>query len=238
MIRKHVMSAVAVLSLFAVVPFASAATITQTQTFSFVPDGSTPLFFNQYNGNLSDLVSVHVSVVFNKTGGQIQVDNDSNESGAISVSQGATGNLNSTDVALLKAGDVVNVGASLSATDGTSSSLQGTTGDPTDEFNVTNNVDYFQWTAGNASDNDAGFINSGLWTAGATGYIGNGTYAINLSATQYANASGLGGLATATSPSTVSGSVTVVYEAIPEPASLILMGLGSVAVLGRRRRNA
>lgn len=61
------------------------ATLIQTQSYSFVPNGNQVLTFNKFNPALGTLNSITVSVVLNKTGGRFEIDNDSESSGTINL---------------------------------------------------------------------------------------------------------------------------------------------------------
>jgi hypothetical protein len=53
---------------------ASAASIVQTKSYAFLPDGSQNLSFNKFDTTLGTLTSVTVAVNLNKTGGRFEVD--------------------------------------------------------------------------------------------------------------------------------------------------------------------
>lgn len=211
---------------------ASAATVVQTQNFSFVPNDERTLTFNQYSEE-GELESITVEIQFNKNGGSLAVDNDSVQSGEIDIEHIVQGSLGSTDVSLV---DTIGqpIGSSLEAISGTTTEIGATTDDPTNEFNNTGLGDYYFWSAAAASDSDSGNIAPGFWS----GYLGNGTFDVEVQGTQSSEASGTSALQRALVNADVDGyvRVTYTYTAIPEPASVLLMGLGTLAILARRKR--
>ena len=217
---------------------ASAATIVQTGSYSFVPDGSQSLTFNKFNTALGTLNSVTVTVVLNKTGGSYAVDNDSATAGTITLNHNVVGSLSviSGGVGLIR-NDFSSIGASGTLTAASSLSDQAvaaTTGDSASTFNATGLGDYVIFNPADTSTSNSGTVASFAQSS----YEGTGSFVLGLGATQSISASGLGGLQQAFTVSSVSGDVTVTYNytaAVPEPASALLGGLGLLALLRRRR---
>ncbi len=220
----------------------SAATIVQTEIFSFVPNDSRALTFERFDTTLGTLTSVTVSVDLTKTGGRFEVDNDSETSGTINLTHAIIGSLSSGDVSLRKSGGgVVSVGQSGSIT-ATSSllnqSVSATSGDATNAFNATGVSDYVLFEPTNVNVSDSGTIRA----ADQSDYeaVGLSTYDIAFGALQSVNATGLSGLQQAFTVASVSGSVTVTYNytavtPVPEPTSALLGGLGVLLFFRRRR---
>lgn len=215
----------------------SAATLIQTQSFAFLPDGSQDLTYNKFDTSLGTLTSVTVSVLLNKSGGQFEVDNDSTESGFITLHHNVVGSLSvvSGGVSLVR-DDLSTIGASGALTATSSMAPQevlGTTGDDTETFDATGLGDYVRFNPLNASATDSGTIAAMAQAA----FEGPGTFVLGAHALQSVNVTGLGGLQQAITVANVSGEVTVTYhyEPIPEPASALLGGLGFLALLRRRR---
>lgn len=208
----------------------------QTETFSFTPNGNVNLVFNQLNVSLASISSIQITVVMEKTGGSLSVDNDSVESGTVTFTHTLDGLLSSTDVNLLDTGFSSNwATTNLQAVSATSSFVDATSGDSTVDFNNTGDVDFFQFNPADVSDTESAFINSAVWA----GYLGTGTYTINFAASQLVNASGLGGLQQAFTVSQTSGSVTVEYTIVPEPSTFALLsGACALGFLVLRRRRA
>lgn len=214
-----------------------AATIVQTQSFSFVPNGNQVLTFNSFNTNSGTftLQSVTISITLNKVGGSLQVDNDSATGGTIDLSHQVVGSLsNSLGGGSLTRANFTIIGSSGSLT--ASSTLPGqtigaTTGDATDAFNNTADVDFLAFNPGNTSASDSGAVR----TDSISLYEGTGTFTNTLSASQLTSATGLGGLQQAFTVSNVSGDVTITYTYIPEPSTALLGALGVLGLLRRRR---
>jgi len=214
-----------------------AATIVQTETFAFVPNGSQVLTFDQFDSNsgLFTLQSVTISITLNKTGGSLQVDNDSATAGTINLthqiqaslasSLGATSLLNTTF-------QTIGATSALTATNTVTGQPIGvTSGDPTNEFNNTASSDFFALNPSDASASDSGTVNDLFESS----YVGTGTFTNTITASQLVNVSGLGGLQQAFTVSGVSGSVTITYSYIPEPSTALLGALGVLGLLRRRR---
>lgn len=219
----------------------SAATIVQTENFSFVPNGNRTLNFDKFDTTFGTLTSVTVSVDMTKSGGRFEIDNDSDTAGTIDLTHSVIGLLSSTDVSLRKAGGgIVFVGQSGSITavnSLTGQAVGASSGDSTTSFNATGNADYVLFQPANTSASDSGNIRS----ADITDYtsVGASTFNIKFDATQTVSATGLSGLQQAFTVSGVSGNVTVTYNyiaAIPEPTSSLLGALGFLTLLHRRRR--
>jgi hypothetical protein len=217
---------------------ASAASIVQTKSYAFLPDGSQNLSFNKFDTTLGTLTSVTVAVNLNKTGGRFEVDNDSETAGTITLNHNVIGSLSvvSGDVGLIRS-NFTQIGASGTLTASNSlvdQAVSATTGDATNTFNATGLGDYVLFTPANSSVSDSGTIASFAQST----YEGTGTYVLRMNANQSVNATGFGGLQQAFTVSNVLGDVTVVYnyDAVPEPTSAAIGGLGLLAILRRRRR--
>jgi len=221
----------------ALIGAAPAATLLQTQNFAFLPDGSQELTYNKFDTSLGTLTSVSVTVLLTKSGGQFEVDNDSTESGFITLHHNVVGSLSvvSGGVSLVR-NDLTSIGASGTLTATSSMSPQevmGTSGDDIETFDATGLSDYVRFNPMDASATDSGTIAAMAQAA----FEGPGTFVLGANALQSVNVTGLGGLQQAITVANVSGEVTVTYhyEPIPEPASALLGGLGFLALLRRRR---
>lgn len=208
----------------------SAATIIQTQNFSFVPSGTAPLTFNQFDTALGTLTSITITTNVTKNGGSLFVDNESATPASGNISQSVTINLTSS-VGLVDASFTA-IGNGVSAT----SSYTATVGaDDGDGPGVqTTGPDYDGTTFGQTSTSQTKDVYSGAFG----GYQGTGTYAIDAGGVQGFNTAAIGGAAVAIDPASVLGDVTITYNftAIPEPSSALLGGIGCLALLRRRRR--
>jgi hypothetical protein len=206
------------------------ATIVQTKTFSFVPDGSANLVFDQFDSSLGTLTSIVITTNITKSGGSLFVDNDSETPASGNISQSVTISLSSGDVVLTDT-SLQPIGNNLTATSFYFATVGADDGDGPGV--QTDGLDYDGTVFANVSNSTSGTVNS----AGEAGYIGTGTFQINAGGTQGFNTSAIGGAAVVIDPASVSGDVTITYnyEAIPEPASAIFGALGLLTLLRRRR---
>lgn len=214
----------------------NAAVITQTLPYAFVPTGNVPLTFNKFDTTLGSLFSVTVSVDMTKQRGQLEVDNDSATGGAIVMTHQVTGTLSST-VSLVKTGGASSVGqsGSITVTDTLGATVGVSSGDSTTTFNATLLADYAIFQPGASTVSDTGNIDTAFINQYA--FAGFQTFLITMGGAQSVNATGLSALQQAFTNSDIKGEVTVTYnyEAVPEPASALLGGLGCLALLRRRR---
>ncbi len=218
-------------ALFALaIPCASFAQLVQTQEFNFTPNGNQTMTFNKVNLPIGAVTAIIVTVVLNKTGGYLAVDNDSASEGSVSFTHQLKGVLTSSNP--LIDSNFMTTWTSLEATSSTAQSLGVTSGDPTDQFNVTAYSDYYKFHPGTVTDTAGANLNSGVFAF----YLGSsGTYTMSMAVDQLASASGLGGLQQSFTVSQATGSVTV--EVVPEPSTTqMLAGLGIVLVLFSNRR--
>lgn len=205
----------------------------QTQSFNFTPNGSVDLVFNKVDIDLADVTEIKVTIELSKIGGSLAVDNDSASTGTVTFTHTLSGALSSSDVNLLNT-SFSTAYTTLNAVSSTQQEIGVTSGDPTNQFNVTAFSDYYQFNPTDVNLSSGASINQLFWG----GYLGeSGTYTLVFNANQLVNASGLGGLQQAFTVSQAVGSVTV--EVIPEPTTGALLAVGMAALVYRsRRRNA
>lgn len=207
----------------------SAATIVQTKNFSFVPDGTAALTFNQFDTSIGTLTSITITTNVTKTGGSLFVDNESATPASGNISQSVTINLTSL-VGLVDAG-FSPIGTGVAATSTYSASVGADDGDGPGVQST--GLDYDGTSFGPTSNSQTKDVNSLAFG----GYEGTGTYVINAGGVQGFNTSAIGGAAVAIDPATASGDVTITYTyTVPEPSSALLGGIGCLALLRRRRR--
>lgn len=207
----------------------SGATIVQSQNFSFVPDGTSPLTFNQFDTSLGTLTSITITTNVTKTGGSLFVDNESATPASGNISQSVTINLTSSTVGLVDAG-FSPIGTGVAATSTYAANVGADDGDGPGV--QTTGPDYDGTNFGPISNSQTKNVN----TAAFGGYQGSGTYGIDAGGVQGFNTSAIGGAAVAIDPATVSGDVTITYTyAVPEPTSALLGAVGFLALLRRRR---
>jgi len=225
----------AILALLAVTS-ANAAQITQTQTYSGIPNLTQNMTFNQFddNGGAYTLNSIKVILNLNTSGGQLVLDNDSDAPAAGVFEFGAKGNITSPDVTLLNAAfqpitttaEALNTGVF---------NLSGNVGDVPNDYDPTP-PDGMLHTGVPAFDSQSDFVGSAFWATGTKGYLGTGTYDIALSVNQWLDYGSVGGIEFSATPVSASGDVTVIYDyTIPEPATIALLSVGTLGFIRRRK---
>lgn len=213
---------------------ANAASIVQTQNFSFVPDGSQTLTFNEFDtmGGTRTLLSVTITTSLTKSGGSLYVDNDAALGAQGTISQSVTIDLSATDVTLLST-TLGAIGNNVIATSSYFASVEGDDGDGANyqeggldwggtTFTVPTTVSRTEEVHSLAIDS----------------FKGTGTtFAVKIDGTQGMSTSAISGAAGTFTPSTASGYVTVTYNYVPEPSSWIIVcgGLGAGLFVRRRR---
>ena len=212
---------------------ANAVLILQSQPFSGVPTFNQTLTFDQFDnsGGLT-LQSIEVKFYLESDGGQLTLDNDGVDPASGVYAFGAQGSISSSDVGLFNNDAIPQpVTADLDVFNSGSFSLQGDDGDGTYNLDPTPDdgaIYLGSLVAVGASD----FIGNAFFTA----YIGTGNFDIRVDALQWANFGGIGGIEYFVTPTDIEGSVEVIYTYIPEPMTISLMSIGSLALLRKRRK--
>lgn len=205
-------------------------TITQTIPFGpDIPDYTETLTFNQFNGLIADLISIEVSMELNVDGGLLIMDNDSPNNAHVDAHIGADGAIMSVDVALLDCA-FQPVVANVMAETIQSFDLAPNIGDGANDFDPSP-PDGAQLNGGAATDSDNGFVCNTFWG----GYVGPGTFDIDANIDQFFDYGAVSGVEIGYTPVTADGTVTVVYNFVPEPATIGLLVIGGLAMLRRRR---
>ena len=214
------------------VTMASAATITQTDSYSGTPNWGQTFTFDEFDdlGGTLTLLSIQVLVDLDVAGGLLVLDNDGVDPASGNYEFGAKSDISSTDVALLDAA-FQPVTAELDASTLGTFNLDGNVGDGANDFDPTP-PDGVQVNGLAQSDADSGFISATLFSQ----YIGTSTFDIDLDALQWSDFGGVSGIEWAVTPVSADASVTVIYNYVPEPASMGLLSLGGLALLRRRRK--
>ncbi|MBP7830311.1 MAG: choice-of-anchor E domain-containing protein [Kiritimatiellae bacterium] len=229
-----------------------AATITETEVFSGIPNLTADLEFNQFDQPAWGTInSILITLVLYANGGALRVDNDSTGAASSTVGFGGQATLTSADVVLLN-GSFQNPIGTVVASTSNSVSLAANDGDAevggTANFSAQGS-DYGQVLGQSVSRSSSGEVASMFWSS-LTGFIGTGSYTLTLNASQYLNLGSLGGAQQQIDPLSVSGTVSVTYDytgdgpppppQTPEPSTLVLAGgslLGWAFIQWWKRRN-
>jgi len=219
------------LALLAITVSAQALVISGDDTQALPDQTNVTLQLPKFTGNLADLLSVYVVAEFRLFNAVVEVDNDSVTSG------NATGKVNSSFVTF-------NSSATLLKTDFTSIdagdftvveqqvfNLTPTTGDIVGQFDATLDTDYGIFDPGTITRTDSGNIAGAVWGD----YVGVGNFTIDVEAS-YLTGATFDGSDGYFQGSTPNGEVyaQVIYNYIPEPATMALLGLGSLLLRKRR----
>ena len=215
---------------------AFADTISQTQSFTGLPNINGSLTFNQFDSNSSiwTLQSIQVSFTLQSIGGYARLDNDSALPASGTLEFGNKGNISSTDVLLLDSSfqPVVN---QIKACHQESFSLAPDNGDGPYNYDWAS-PDGLLYSSGIETNTDSGFVDSDFWP----GYTGTDTYNIDYSVTQWFNYGGFGGIEYAVTPAGASGQITVIYTyddlPVPEPATIATLAFGLLWTSRSRRK--
>ena len=158
---------------------ASAATISQTHSYSGTPNYNQTFTFDEFDDQGGALTLLSIKVIFDLDvdGGVFILDNDGVLPAAGNYEFGAKGNISSTDVSLLDVA-LQPVTAELSALTVGAFALAGNQGDGPNDFDPSA-PDGTQINGGPHSDSDNGFITPAAFAQ----YIGVGTYDCSTSAT-------------------------------------------------------
>ena len=223
-----------VLALFSTTNSAHAQSIIQTETFGGTPNYSAFLNFDQFDSSLGTLLSVEIELELSATEGRVYLDNDATTAASGNVEYGSTATLASSDVVLLNSffqPAVPQVDATL---------IDGINLDPDDgDVEVGGTANFSQTGPDSAllgpineTSSDSGFVANSFFA----GYIGSGTFEIEVNTEQMVDFGGIGGISFLGFPIETEGSVTItyLYRAIPEPATCSLLCV-SLALFGLRR---
>ncbi len=210
---------------------ASAAPIVQTLPFGGTPNFTETLTFNQFDdlGGTLTLQSIEVIFSLDVQGGSLTLDNDGVNGASGNFEFGAKGDLSSGDVSLLD-GAFQPVTAELDSIHQGPFNLAGNVGDGAGDYDPAG-PDGMLYNGGLENDSDSGFINSTLFAP----YIGVSTYDIDVNVDQWSDYGGVSGVEYAVTPVSASGEVTVIYNFVPEPATLAMLAVGGLFVVRRRR---
>ena len=227
---------------------APGATLSQTNSFSGVPNLTSYLLFNQFNEPAWGTVnSIYITLTLYASGGSLGADNDSTSTASGTVGFGAEATLSSEDVFLYNSSFQNTIGKVVASTSN-SLTLRADDGDVevggTSHYSA-QGVDYGQVLGQSVTKSASGYVASTFWSMG-TGFIGTGSYTIMINANQYLNLGSLGGAQQLIDPLSVSGTVVVTYdytgdgpppEGIPEPSTIWLLVTGSLWIAWKAFRS-
>ena len=211
---------------------ATAAQTIQSETFSGTPNLTRTFTFDEFDdlGGTLTLLSIQVLVDLEVAGGSLILDNDGEGAASGAFEFGAKGDISSSDVSLLDAA-FLPVTAEVEALTTGAFALDPNIGDGAGDFDPTG-PDGMQIDGGIVAVGDDGFIASALFAQ----YTGLGTFDVDVDVVQWSEYGGVSGIEYAVTPVTAGGEVTVIYNFIPEPATMSLLGIGALALIRRRRK--
>ena len=213
-----------------IAPSAMADVIAQTEAFS----GDGTLTFNQFDSSLGTLDSIEIVFNLSIDNGWLVADNDGVDMATVTIELGALAAISSTDVALID-GSFQPVVGTLSSSTTNMVLLAADNGDGPGNVDSTG-PDGTTLYGGTDSDSDSGFISALAFA----GYIGASTFDIIVAINELIDLGGLGDFEGSFSPVDILGSgsgvtVNYSYTPVPEPATMALLGLGSLVFLRRRK---
>ena len=210
---------------------ATAAQTIQTETFGGIPNLTDTLTFDEFDdlGGTLILLSIQVLVDLDVSGGTLTLDNDAATPASGAFEFGAKGDISSSDVSLLDAA-FQPVTAEVEALTTGAFALDPNIGDVSGDFD-SSGPDGMLINGGVVAVGDSGYIASALFGQ----YTGLGTFDVDVDVTQWSDFGGVSGIEYAVTPLTAGGEVTVIYNYIPEPATMSLLGLGALALIRRKR---
>ncbi len=213
-----------------ITPSAMATLISETETFT----GDDTLTFNEFDSILGTLTSIEIIFDLSIDNGWLIVDNDDSVQADVTIVLGAVAAISSTDVRLTNASwqPVVDI---LVASTTAVVTLAAEIGDGPGIVDA-NGPDGTTLNGEPDSDLDNGLIRGAYFVD----YIGTGTFEIDVDVTdiaEWGSPPNVEDLSSAVDILSAGSSVTVnyTYTPIPEPATMALLGLGSIALIRKRR---
>jgi len=225
--------------LFVAVTSVSAEQEYQFQEFDGIPNINAPLTFNKFDSNLGTLQSITMLFTVNIYGGQLILDNDSDQPASGQWELGAAGTLISNDVSLTNSSLQPLFTTPLQVVTSGAFNLAANEGDGQSELSALT-PDGATFIGQNGTDN----VNGSIGTGAFTGYVwdnvnGTGTYDINANIVQWVNYGSIGGIEYSVTPVNADGKLEVWYNyaTVPEPGSIagLLSGLAALGFSLKRR---
>ncbi len=198
-------------------------TITQTQTFTGVPNYLQNYTFNQFNPALGTLTNVEITLEIGTSGGSAIIDNDGVSAASGNADFGSTGSISSTTLtgAALLNGSLNPVVGNVEALTTQAFNLTADDGDA--EAGGTANFSSVGTDAVTISGSSVTTSNSGnVNSSGLSQYEGTGTYNLRVTVNTTLDYVVGGGAQTQTSPPTAQNTLTVVYTYTPASTDLSL----------------
>ena len=238
MIIKRLPAFLAVIFSIITIP-AFADTIPQTRYFSGIPNipnGTST--FNQFddNGDTWVLQSIQISFTLESSGGRLILDNDNDYAVSGIFEFGSKGDISPTTDVILKDSSSNPIPGQADAYHSEPFSLAANLGDGVGDYSPVS-PDGLLYNGKIETSIKSGFVGSDFWTAGTNGFLGTGTYDIDYSIIRWADHNGSGQIEYAITPVNVNGLLTVVYtyDVVPEPATIILLALGTFTFLRKKK---
>lgn len=201
----------------------SQATITQTQSFTGVPNYVHDFTFNEFNASLGTLTNVEITLEVQTAGGSAIIDNDGLTGASGNADFGSTGSISSTTLsalALLNGSNLPVVG-NVEAVTTQAFNLTADDGDAeaggTANFSSVG-TDAVSITGASVTNSNNGNIN----VLYISEYLGTGTYNLRATVVTTLDYVVSGGAQTQTSPPTATNIITVVYTYTPASTDLSL----------------
>jgi hypothetical protein len=220
---------------------ANAATIVQTEEFSFLPYAMRTLAFDKFDdsGGNATLTGVHITIQYTRSGGYAAYDNESESSATITLTNSVSLIIDTREVLdLTEMGSSSRLGGftGLKATSSVSATF-GTDDDPLDSNFNSSGADHYRYDLPDVTVGDAAHMNN------ISQFIGTDSFELELEGSQTDQSQLMSGMKSSTSPPSVSGFMTITYEytetpdTVPDPDPSTMVCIGMIWALFVRRRS-
>ena len=203
----------------------TANTIVQKSFNNEIPNFFKILTFDKFNEN-DTLSSIRISLNLQINGGSIIIDNDADSSASGTFEFGENAQLGSTDVSLTGGPGKTRAYNFLPV------SLASNVDDGDGDYSPLS-PDGSEYNGSIVSDQQSGFIDNSIWSQ----YQGSGTFDIQVSVWLQTNYIGTGKVEYFSNmPPNINGFVEVVYTSVPEPATIVLLMVGTLVFMKKKIR--